>query len=217
MLSREETINLQNKFQGHSDDHLTAYPVQVQGQQMYRDTADNRFLKLRDGEELHHKVIIQTLEPFYRGLDDSESVELTRYIQQDLGIAVGNNARNHMPMNIDDHKDIHRLAVEIGAQVAPATFNTGNFKDPALGRLLEYAGTAGLEESKDLARIFLGKVMPQMEERIDDLKAARDFQEEVDKGYVFDAIQSLPANNKDVNELVKRSSALERVRMFLRG
>ena len=216
MLSRDENITLQNKFQGHSDDHLTAYAQQVQGPRMYRNTPENEFLKLNKGEELHHKVIIQTLEPFYRGLNDTEAVEMTRYIQEDLGIAIANNARNTIPMYIDDHKDIHRLAVAIGAQINnPDTYKTGNFKDPEIGKLLTVAGEAGLNESKELVGVFLNKVMPQMEERIDDLKTARDFVDEVEKGNIFEAIQSLPDNNADVAKLVQRSTALNRVKQRL--
>ena len=216
MLSRDETITLQNKFQGHSDDHITAYEQQVQGPRMYQDTPENKFLKLNKGDELHHKVIIQSLEPFYRGLNDSEAIELTRYIQEDLGIAIGNNARNHIPMYIDDHKDIHRLAVEIGAQINnPNTYKTGNFKDEEIGKLLIVAAKAGLNESKELAGIFLNKVMPIMEERIDDLKTARDFSDEVEKGNIFEAILSLPDNNSDVAKLVQRSKALKKVKQRL--
>ena len=211
-LTREQSIAKQNLFQGHSDDHLTAYPLQVQGPQMYRDTADNRFLKLGNGQELHHKVIIQSLEPFYRGLNESESIELTRYIQEDLGIAIGNNARNHMPMDVPDHKDIHKLAVSIGAQPN----NIGKFMDPEIEQLMQVAASSGLEGSKQTARIFLGKVLPQMEERIDDLKTARDFSDEVNKGNVFEAIQSLPSNNKEVNQMIEGSKVLDLVLRRLR-
>ena len=57
--------------------------------------------------------------------------------------------------------------------------------------------------------------MPQMEERIDDLKTARDFIDEVEKGNIFEAIQSLPDNNADVAKLVQRSTALNRVKQRL--
>ena len=211
-LSREQNIAKQNLFQGHSDDHLTAYPVQVQGPRMYRDTADNRFLKLNKGQELHHKVIIQSLEPCYRGLNDAEAVELTRYIQEDLGVAIGNNARNHMPMDVSDHKDIHRLAVSIGAQPN----NIGKFMNPEIEQIMQVAAVSGLEGSKQCAKAFLSRVLPNMEERIDDLKTARDFGDEVNKGNVFEAIMSLPAGNKDVNQLIQGSEALDLVLRRLR-
>ena len=211
-LSREQNIAKQNLFQGHSDDHLLAYPYQVQGPQMYRDTADNRFLKLNKGQELHHKVIIQGLEPCYRGLNDAEAIELTRYIQEDLGVAIGNNARNHMPMDVPDHKDIHRLAVSIGGQPN----NIGKYMDPEIEQIMQVAATADLEGSKQCAKAFLGKVLPQMEERIDDLKTARDFGDEVNKGNVFEAIMSLPAGNKDVNQLIQGSETLDLVLRRLR-
>ena len=172
---------------------------------MYRDTADNRFLKLNKGQELHHKVIIQSLEPCYRGLNDAEAVELTRYIQEELGIAIGNNARNHMPMDLADHKDIHRLAVAIGAQPN----NKGRYMLDEIEQIMQVAGTADLEGSKKCAKAFLERVMPQMEERIDDLKTARDFSDEVNKGNVFEAIMSLPSNNATVNQMIEGSEALD--------
>lgn len=211
-LSREQNIAKQNLFQGHSDDHLTAYPVQVQGPRMYRETADNSFLKLNKGQELHHKVIIQSLEPCYRGLNDAEAIELTRYIQEELGVAIGNNARNHMPMDVPDHKDIHRLAVSIGAQPN----NIGKFMNPEIEQLMQVAASSGLEGSKQCAKLFLDRVLPDMEERIDDLKTARDFSDEVNKGNVFEAIMSLPAGNKDVNQLIQGSEALDLVLRRLR-
>ena len=212
-LSRAETIAKQNLFQGHSDDHLIAYPVQVQGNQMYRETPDNKFLKLGKGQELHHKVIIQGLEPCYRGLNDAEAIELTRYIQEDLGVAVANNARNHMPMDVQDHKDIHRLAVAIGAQPN----NQGKYMVEGVDEIMQVAAVSGLEGSKLAAKAYLEKVMPAMEERIDDLKTARDFIDEVEKGNVFEAIESLPANNKDVNQLIQGSEVLDLVMQRLRS
>jgi len=187
--------------------------MQVQGRQMYRDTADNRFLKLGKGQELHHKVIIQGLEPCYRGLNDAEAVELTRYIQEDLGVAIGNNARNHMPMEVSDHKDIHRLAVAIGAQPN----NKGNYMVEEIEEIMQVAGPADLEGSKQCAKAFLGKVLPDMEERIDDLKTARDFKDEVEKGNVFEAIASLPAGNKEVNQLIEGSQVMDLVMRRLRS
>ena len=112
---------------------------------MYRDTADNRFLKLGKGQELHHKVIIQSLEPCYRGLNDEQSVELTRFIQEELGVAIGNNARNHMPMDVSDHKDIHRLAVSIGGQPN----NQGKYMVPEVDKVMQLAANStDLEEKK---------------------------------------------------------------------
>ena len=212
-LSRDETIAKQNLFQGHSDDHLTAYPVQVQGNQMYRETPDNTFLKLGKGQELHHKVIIQGLEPCYRGLNDSEAIELTRYIQEDLEVAVANNARNHMPLDVADHKDIHRLAVAIGAQPN----NQGKYMVEGVNEIMQVAAVSGLEGSKLAAKAYLNKVMPAMEERIDDLKTSRDFIDEVEKGNVFEAIQSLPTNNKDVNQLIQGAEVMDLVMRRLRS
>ena len=212
ILSREQSLYLQNKFQGHSDDHLTAYPVQVQGMQAYRNTPDNKFLALGGNQELHHKIIVQTLEPCYRNLSEDDAVELTRYIQEDLGFAVGNNARNHMSMDTPDHKDIHKYAVSLGAQITPATHRTKNYKDPFLGELMSATGNSSdLNQAKMAATLFLQKVQPPMEEYIDDLKTARDFGDEVEKGNVFEAIESLPAGNKRVNQMIEGSNAISNV------
>ena len=212
-LSREDNIAKQNLFQGHSDDHLTAYPAQVQGRQMYRETADNRFLKLGKGQELHHKVIIQSLEPCYRGLNAEQSVELTRFIQEELGVAIGNNARNHMPMDVPDHKDIHRLAVAIGGQPN----NQGKYMVPEVDKVMQLAANStDLDVKKACAKQFIDTVQPQMVERIDDLKTARDFRDEVDKGNIFEAIMSLPSGNKDVNQMIEGTRQLGDVMRRLR-
>ena len=55
-----------------------------------------------------------------------------------------------------------------------------------------------------------------MVERIDDLKTARDFRDEVDKGNIFEAIMSLPSGNKDVNQMIEGTRQLGDVMRRLR-
>tara|TARA_R100001463_G_scaffold72488_1_gene126343 strand:+ start:99 stop:764 length:666 start_codon:yes stop_codon:yes gene_type:complete len=221
MLARGQTIAKINELQGHSNDHLIAYPNQIQGQGRYVRAPEDALLELQKGQELHHKVIIQNLEPCYRNLNQEDANELTRFIQEDLGYAVGNNARNLIPMNKEDHtggqNSIHSYAVKIGAQIPPGTFRTGNYKDTAIGEMMESAGDANLEHKKLCAATFIREMQPRLDAYTNDVLSARDFSDEVNKGNVFEAIMSLPDKNQRVADLVGGLEALDLVFKRLRS
>ena len=221
MLARGQTIAKINSLQGHSNDHLRAYPAQIQGEGMYKRAPEDAILELQKGQELHHKVIIQNLEPCYRNLNDKDANELTRFIQEDLGYAVGNNARNLIPMDKEDHtggqNSIHSYAVKIGAQISPDTFRTRNYKDTAIGELMESAGNGNLDHKKLCAETFIREMQPRLDAYTNDVLSARDFSNEVNKGNVFEAIMSMPEGNQRVADLIGGLEALDLVFKRLRS
>ena len=137
------------------------------------------------------------------GNTEAEAVEMSRFIQEDLGFAVGNNARNHIPLDVADHRNIHKYAVDIGAQIAPKTHETGNYNDTAIGQMMAAAGSSNLDHKKIAVSNFLRSVQPRMEAYIDDLVTAREFGNQIiDRGEVFEAIMNLPEGNPRVAQMV---------------
>ena len=97
-MSRKIDVDLQSP--GLARSAAGSYITQVNA---IDDPDVRRVLMPGKGEHIHHKAILKTLTPLYKGLSESEAAELTAYLNQYGGI--GNHIQNLIRVAIDTFID----------------------------------------------------------------------------------------------------------------
>ena len=129
------------------------------------DTVVFEILKAQPNEQAHHKAILETLAPLYKGLNNAESKELTTYLNQ-FG-AIGNNILNLINMPQDIHqKGIHSYAIKKGYQFHP------DYKPFGLVQDIVDASEMPLAYRKHVGMNYMTKAVPDMNNYINDLLEA---------------------------------------------
>jgi len=126
------------------------------------DTVVFEILKAQPKEEAHHRAILETLAPLYKGLSNEEAADLTAHLNQ-YG-ATGNNILNLINMPKDSHQGgIHSYAIEKGYQYHP------KYKPKGLVRDILDASELPLEYRKHIGEQYMTVAVPDMNNYINDL------------------------------------------------
>jgi len=132
------------------------------------DTVVFEIMKARPGEEAHHRAILKTLDPLYKGLTDEEAAELTAYLNQFN--ATGNDILNLINLPSDIHAKgaggIHAYAQQQGYEYAPNREPKGLVLD-----IIE-ASEMPLAYRKHVGMNYMTKAVPAMNNYINDLLTA---------------------------------------------
>ena len=67
---------------------------------------------IKDVLEVHHKRMLQLYAPLYKGLNDAEALELSKYFVE-IGMPLGNKLENADILPVKPHKEIHRFIDDI--------------------------------------------------------------------------------------------------------
>ena len=131
------------------------------------DTVVYELMKAQPGEQAHHRAILKTLDPLYRGLSTEEAAELTAYLNQFNG--TGNDILNliNMPKDIHQMKGgIHGYAQQMGYEYHPTRKPFGLVRD-----ILD-ASEMPLAYRKHVGMNYMTKAVPDMNNKINDLLTA---------------------------------------------
>lgn len=126
------------------------------------DTVVYELMRAQDSEQAHHRAILETLTPLYKGLNEGEAAELTAYLNQ-YG-ATGNNILNLINLPQDIHQSgIHEYAIKNGYQYHPNYKPTGHVRD-----ILD-ASEMPLSYRKHVGMNYMTKAVPDMNDYINEL------------------------------------------------
>ncbi len=164
------------------------------------DTVVYELMKARPGEQAHHRAILKTLDPLYKGLTDAEAAELTAYLNQ-YG-ATGNNILNLINMPQDIHQSgIHEYAIKRGYQFHPNAKPFGMVQD-----ILD-ASELPLDYRKHVGKQYMTKAVPDMNNYINDLLEKHpSMREKLDMSPVREAqkVEAQAMKDSVMNNIIKQ-------------
>ena len=129
-----------------------------------------RALASQEGDHAHHKVLLETIDKLFIGLNESEQAELRNYIGSKHGISIGNSLRNLINIPGEIHQgrkgqdSIHQFARNQGFEIDSKKIQIGLARD-----VLEASTVPSLEYRKHVADNYLTKALPSMNNKINDL------------------------------------------------
>tara|TARA_R100001015_G_C4620214_1_gene177098 strand:+ start:1019 stop:1621 length:603 start_codon:yes stop_codon:yes gene_type:complete len=157
-VSRKIDVDLQSP--GLARSAAGSYITQVNA---IDDPDVRRVLMPAKGEHIHHKAILKTLTPLYKGLSESEAAELTAHLNQYGGI--GNHIQNLIPMPASTHQGgIHPMAKGFGYEYHPNKKEQVGFVQDIME-----ASELPLAYRKHVGEQYLKKAVPDMNNFINDL------------------------------------------------
>lgn len=165
------------------------------------DTVVFELMRARPGEQAHHRAILKTLDPLYRGLTNEEAIELTSYLNQFN--ATGNDILNLINLPRDIHAQgaggIHRFAQENGYEYAP------NRKPEGLVLDIIEASEMPLAYRKHIGMKYMTEAVPAMNDYINDLLTAHpSMQETLDMSAVRAAQAAEAQAQLMLNDRIKK-------------
>lgn len=124
-----------------------------------------RALAAEPGDHAHHKVILETLDRLFDGLDQPSQEKLRDYIVNSHGMAIGNNIRNLVNMPGEIHQGgIHSWARDQGYEIDAKH----NPKGLALD-ILEAATVPDVNYRMHVADKYMTEAVPAMNHKINQL------------------------------------------------
>jgi len=124
-----------------------------------------RALAAEPGDHAHHKIILETLDKLFQGLNEYEQADLRNYITNKHGISIGNHIRNMINMPGEVHQGgIHKFTRDMGYEIDAKN----NPKGLALD-ILEAATVPNVEYRKHIADKYIEEAAPAMNDHINDL------------------------------------------------
>ena len=172
-----------NQSPGLAESAKGSYEAQLN--QLTGGSAENRkynsddavvyeLMRRRGDEQAHHKGILETLDVLYKGLNESESQQLTDHLNKFGGI--GNFLGNLVNLPKDIHtgpNGIHPWAIEQGYQYHSA------IKEPkGLVRDMIEASEMPLKYRMHIGEKYMTEAVPAMKAKIDELLTAHPLSQE---------------------------------------
>ena len=124
-----------------------------------------RALAAEAGDHAHHKVILETLDKLFEGLNEADQAALRDHITNTHNVAIGNHIRNLINMPGAIHQGgIHTFARDMGYEIDAKN----NPKGLAL-EILEAATVPDVRYRQHVADKYITEAVPAMNNKINEL------------------------------------------------